>query len=174
MNELSSLRPTAPRARTIALLGLVVACVACDQGAKRLAVERLVPGERVSLLRDTVRLELAHNPGAFLSMGAALPETTRRRLFTFGAGLVVVGTLCVALHRRSSWRAAVAAALLAGGGAGNLWDRIATGGYVIDFLNAGVGPVRTGIFNVADVALIAGALLLLLPGRRAGGARSRP
>jgi signal peptidase II len=143
----------------------------------RRSLSRLRPGHEAARGRaprargDTVRLELAHNPGAFLSLGAALPERTRRHLFTFGAGLVVVGTLCVALHRRSSSRAALAAALLAGGGAGNLWDRLATGGYVIDFLNAGVGPVRTGIFNVADVALMAGALLLLLPRRRAGGAR---
>jgi signal peptidase II len=171
MDALPSPRPAAPRARTVALLGLVVACVACDQGTKRLAVEHLVPGERTSLVGDTVRLELAHNPGAFLSLGATLPESARRHLFTFGAGIVVAGTLCVALHRRSSRRMAVAAALLAGGGAGNLWDRIATGGYVVDFLNAGVGPVRTGIFNVADVALMAGALLLLLPRRRAGSAR---
>jgi signal peptidase II len=166
--------PSPPhRARTVALLALVVACVACDQGTKRIAVSYLVPGERLSLLGDTVRLELAHNPGAFLSMGGTLGESTRRLLFTWGAGLVALGALCVALHRGSRARTALAAALVAGGGAGNLWDRIASDGHVIDFLNAGLGRVRTGIFNVADVALMAAALLLVLPRRHAEAADSR-
>ena len=57
------------------------------------------------------------------------------------------------------------------GGLSNLVDRIAMGS-VIDFLNIGIGPIRTGIFNVADVAIMAGIALLLvdqyrLP-RRAG------
>jgi len=47
------------------------------------------------------------------------------------------------------------------GGVSNLVDRIAMG-RVIDFLNIGVGPVRTGIFNVADVAIMAGIGLLML------------
>lgn len=163
-----SSRPAASGLRRAALLGIVVACVACDQGTKRLAEARLSPGERVSLLGDTVRLELAHNPGAFLSLGAALPERVRSHLFTWGAGLVVLGALVVAFRARTSSRTAVAAALAGAGGLGNLWDRIATGGWVIDFLNVGVGPLRTGIFNVADVALMSAVAILLWPGERGG------
>jgi signal peptidase II len=58
---------------------------------------------------------------------------------------------------------AVALSLICGGGCGNLIDRIAHGGYVIDFLNVGVGGLRTGIFNIADMAIMAGALLMVLP-----------
>ena len=152
----------------MALLGIVVACVACDQGTKRLAEAHLSPGERISLLGDTVRLELARNAGAFLGLGAALPERVRAHLFGWGAGLVVLGALFVALRARTPSRMAAAAALAAGGGLGNLWDRIATGGWVVDFLNLGVGPLRTGIFNVADVSLVAAVALLLWPGARDG------
>jgi len=52
-------------------------------------------------------------------------------------------------------------ALLAGGGIGNLIDRVINDGRVADFVSLGLGPVRTGIFNVADVAVMAGAMLLL-------------
>jgi signal peptidase II len=152
----------------VALLGIVVACVACDQGAKRLAEAHLAPGERISLLGDTVRLELAHNAGAFLSLGSALPEHVRAYLFTWGVGLVVLGVLVAALRARTPPRTTVAAALAAAGGLGNLWDRIASGGWVVDFLNVGVGPLRTGIFNVADVFLTAAVAILLWPGERGG------
>jgi signal peptidase II len=50
---------------------------------------------------------------------------------------------------------------LAGGGLGNLIDRITNEGRVVDFVSLGLGPVRTGFFNVADVAVLAGAMLLL-------------
>ena len=53
-------------------------------------------------------------------------------------------------------------ALIVAGGLGNLYDRVFEGGAVTDFLNVGVGPLRTGIFNVADVAIVAGVLLMML------------
>jgi len=73
-------------------------------------------------------------------------------------------------------------ALFVAGGASNWVDRL-TDGRVVAFLNLGIGPIRTGIFNVADVALMAGLALLIVselrprrkPGRRedyAGDPRS--
>ena len=53
------------------------------------------------------------------------------------------------------------AALIVSGGAPNWIDRVATGS-VIDFLNVGIGPLRTGIFNVADVAILGGVGLVVL------------
>jgi signal peptidase II len=60
----------------------------------------------------------------------------------------------------------VALAGLAGGGFGNWMDRVLLGGVVVDFMNVGIGPVRTGIFNVADLAIMAGALFLAWPMKR--------
>ncbi|HEX8522706.1 MAG TPA: signal peptidase II, partial [Tepidisphaeraceae bacterium] len=51
--------------------------------------------------------------------------------------------------------------LVAAGGVSNLADRIAHGS-VIDFLNVGIGSLRTGIFNLADMAIMAGMAMLLL------------
>jgi signal peptidase II len=53
----------------------------------------------------------------------------------------------------------VSIALVVGGGVSNLIDRLRYGGYVVDFLNVGIGSLRTGIFNVADMAIMAGVLL---------------
>ena len=72
-------------------------------------------------------------------------------------------------HVRSEPPSSVSAlgvALFVAGGASNLLDRISYG-MVIDFMNVGVGPLRTGIFNVADVAIMLGAGLLLFERYRA-------
>ena len=60
----------------------------------------------------------------------------------------------------------VAVGLIAGGGLSNWIDRLAHGGFVTDFLSVGFGPVRTGIFNLADVAVVAGVVGVLRLSRR--------
>src|SRR5207249_7753307 len=52
-----------------------------------------------------------------------------------------------------------------GGGLSNLLDRVAYGGYVVDFINLGIGSLRTGIFNAADVAITVGVLLVVFGGQ---------
>ncbi len=163
-------RPRSRAARLAAVAFVLAACVACDRGTKELAEATLPLGQRHSFLADTLRLEHVRNPGAFLGLGAALPEGARAAVFTWGVALVTLGALAAAVGAavlpRGSTRTAVAAALVAAGGLGNLWDRFASGGLVTDFLNLGVGPLRTGIFNFADVALMVGLALVAWPERR--------
>ncbi|HET6437173.1 MAG TPA: signal peptidase II [Anaeromyxobacter sp.] len=144
-------------------VSVMAAVVLCDQATKVLARGLLLEGERHSYLGDVLRLELVRNPGAFLSLGAALPPAVRSAIFTWGVAVLVVGAAWVALFRRGPAALTVGAALVAGGGLGNLWDRLLGGGLVIDFLNLGLGSLRTGIFNAADVAILAGVAVLLLP-----------
>ena len=61
----------------------------------------------------------------------------------------------LARRRKSNDLAKFGLTLFVAGGASNWIDRIMRGS-VVDFLNVGVGPVRTGIFNVADVAIVLG------------------
>jgi signal peptidase II len=154
--------------RTLAVAVTISACFGCDHASKRVAVSFLPEARRVSLLGDVVRLELVRNAGAFLGAGAGLSEGTRTILFVWGNAALILGALAVALRSRTPSGVAMGAALVAGGGVGNLWDRATGAGLVIDFLNLGVGPVRTGIFNVADVAVMAGVVLLALRVRSAG------
>ncbi|MDP9089441.1 MAG: signal peptidase II [Pseudomonadota bacterium] len=123
----------------------------------------LIPGVTESLFADSLRLQLIENPGSFLSLGAALPEQLRFGLFTAAVALLLVGLLWLALFARLLGPARfVALALVAGGGMSNLIDRLLYHGRVTDFLNVGIGSLRTGIFNLADMAILAGALMLVL------------
>ncbi len=56
----------------------------------------------------------------------------------------------------------IAWSLVLSGGIGNLLDRLLHDGRVIDFMNVGIGSLRTGIFNVADVCIMIGISLVVL------------
>jgi signal peptidase II len=60
----------------------------------------------------------------------------------------------------------VALALLVGGGLSNWYDRLVNDGRVVDFMVLGIGRLRTGVFNVADIAIMLGIGLMLLGSRR--------
>ena len=156
------------RLATIAVV--LLGCVGCDQAAKQLVRDHIGVGTSQSFLGDTLRLTHAQNPGAFLGAGASLPPLVRAAIFQGVVGLIVLGLLCGAafMRRLDAWRV-VALTLLAASGLGNLIDRLAHGGLVTDFLNLGIGPLRTGIFNVADMAGLIGIAIFML--RPAGKAR---
>jgi len=131
--------------------------------SKSAARALLASGVTESLFADSLRLQLVQNPGAFLSLGDSLPEQLRFFFFIAAAAVLLIGLVCVSLFARRLRPARfVPLALIAGGGISNLIDRLEFDGRVTDFLNVGVGSFRTGIFNVADMAILAGALLLIL------------
>jgi signal peptidase II len=153
--------------RVTAIL-IIVATVALDQASKALARGLLEGRGRLSFLGDVFRLQLAQNAGAFLSLGANLPPGVRGAVLTWGVLALAAGAAFVALRHRGSLAVSAGAALVAGGGFGNLRDRLAANGIVTDFMNLGLGTLRTGIFNVADLAIVAGVVLLVLPHGSAG------
>lgn len=139
---------------------LVAGTVGCDGVTKRLAAERLAGLPTQSFFADTVRLSYAENSGGFLSLGDALPDWARTAVFTVATGVFLLALGAIAW--RSGWQRwrTVALSLFVAGGLSNWVDRLADG-TVVDFLNVGIGGVRTGIFNVADMAIMAGVMLLL-------------
>jgi signal peptidase II len=160
--------------RFIVVMLTLSCCVGCDQVSKSAARSMLHSGVTESLFADSLRLQLTQNPGSFLSLGASLPEQLRFTLFTAAVAVIVIGLVCAALFaRRLSTARFVALALAAGGGISNLIDRLLYDGRVTDFLNVGIGSLRTGIFNLADMAILAGALLFLLR-MRAGTSTPAP
>ena len=147
--------------RMFVVLAVVVSILACDQVTKKIATRQLAGRPRLSMIADSIRLEYAENRGGFLSVGTDLPDTVRRTIFNLGTA-ALLGCLGVWVGRRTiagGW--ALGPALLWAGGAGNLVDRIARGS-VIDFLNIGIGGLRTGIFNAADMAITAGLALVVV------------
>jgi len=142
----------------LTLLGLLIFTVGCDRVTKHMASSSLADGHSKSYLAETVRFEYAENSGAFLGLGANLPEWIRTGLFTIGTGVLLVAIAMFAWTHLAHTPAVFGLTLFAAGGASNLFDRIRYGS-VIDFMNVGVGPLRTGIFNVADLAILAGVIV---------------
>jgi signal peptidase II len=150
--------------RRVALIVLIVMTVGCDRVSKHFAARELAGEPRQSFLADTVRLEYAENTGAFLSFGDTWSPTARHGVFTIGTGLILCAMVVAAIRFRLSGPALVGLALYFAGGASNLVDRILRGS-VIDFMNVGVGPLRTGIFNVADMAILLGVVIFVFTHR---------
>jgi signal peptidase II len=146
-------------ARVLAIAGIVLSTIGCDRVTKQIASQQLARHPRLSMAGDSVRLEYAENRGGFLSIGSELPESLRTVIFSIGTS-ALLAWLGVWVCRRvlgGGW--AFGPALLWAGGVANVADRIARGS-VVDFLNLGVGGLRTGIFNAADVAITVGVVLV--------------
>ncbi len=154
-----------PKAARILVLALMFVTVGCDRVTKQLAAANLVGVVPVSYLGDTIRLEYTENAGAFLSLGENLPDWARTGVFVIGVGALLLAVAYLAIRHRWSGGLLIGAALMWAGGLSNLVDRIVRG-HVVDFINLGVGSLRTGIFNIADVAIITGVALILIESAR--------
>lgn len=142
------------------LVAVLVATIGCDRVTKRIATETLVDSAGHSFLADTIRVAYAENSGGFLSLGDGLPERGRTAIFVVASGMLLLAMLGAAIHLRWNGVSMLGVTFFFAGGASNWVDRVAHG-RVVDFLNVGVGSIRTGVFNVADVAIMLGLLLLL-------------
>lgn len=149
--------------KTVLILSLLLVTVGCDQVTKVIARDSLSETGPHLYLGGLVRLQAAENAGAFMSVGTHWPVFMR--LLVFQAG--VLGTLLLTVwllwRRRGTVLSTIGFSLVLAGGLGNLIDRVWKGS-VTDFLIVGLGPVTTGIFNVADMAIMLGLLLILWPG----------
>ncbi len=144
----------------IAVMGL---CIGCDQVSKNLAEQNLKSSSPRSYFGNVFRLQYAENTGAFLSIGSGLPEFARTWLFTILSGtLLILLFVYILVNRHFARKHVFALSLILGGGTGNLIDRILNDGRVVDFMNMGIGRLRTGIFNIADVVIMTGMALILL------------
>ncbi|MGK8524592.1 signal peptidase II [Nocardia asteroides] len=147
---------SAPPQRLRMLLVLAAVVLGLDLLTKTIAVAKLTPGDPVPIIGDFARLSLVRNPGAAFSMATGMTW-----LLTLVAAAVVVGVVRIGRTLRSlGW--AIGLGLVLGGALGNLMDRLfrAPGplqGHVVDFVAVGWWPV----FNVADSAIVCGAILLV-------------
>ncbi len=149
--------------RLLLLIFVVLACVGCDQTTKGYAERYLPASQSVQLLGVTVRLQVAHNHGAFLSLGANAPKSWRDAVLRAGIAVLLISlTIYAVVRPKSHWSTTLALSLMIAGGTSNLIDRYVNDGYVVDFINIGIGPLRTGIFNVADMVLVAGLTIWIL------------
>lgn len=141
-----------------------------DQWVKVQALVKL-SAESFRFGGDTAWLDVALslNPGAFLSLGAGLDPQVKQLIFIVGVGAVVVWATWWSLVRWVTTPLKAAAMyFIALGGASNLIDRVFRHGHVVDYLVLNLGPLHTGVFNIADIAIMVGAGVLLLAEIRKG------
>jgi signal peptidase II len=145
---------------TVTLYSAAVGAYLLDRLTKYLAVRFLAGKPPVQILRDVVQLRYTTNAGGAFGLFGGQPW-----LF-FGATLVVCAAIVVASARLSAGASALGLGLILGGALGNLTDRIIRGpgvsGHVVDFIDFHVWPV----FNMADSAIVVGALVILIAGLR--------
>jgi signal peptidase II len=137
-------------------LGLAVLVVVVDQVTKSWIAATLAPGASMSVVGDSLRLVNGQNNGALFGL-------FRDNAVIFGLISIVVVGLIVLYHARAgrSPYLSVALGLLLGGALGNMTDRLRLG-YVVDFVDAGIGSLRWYTFNVADAAISCAILMLIL------------
>jgi signal peptidase II len=144
------------RRRWPLFLGLAAAIVGADQATKLLVTGALAPGQSVDVIGETLRIVFGQNSGALFGL-------FKDNAAMFGlVSLVVVG-LIVAYHARAAGTLylTVTLGLLLGGAIGNMLDRLRLG-YVVDFVDVGIGSIRFYTFNVADSAISLAILLLFI------------
>jgi signal peptidase II len=155
--------------KDIVILFALLSLIGCDQATKSIARGELRASPPTVLLHGFIRLEYAENTGGFLSLGSDLPDQVRFMINVVMGAVLLAGTvfLFVRLRRLNHWK--LAGWLLALGGAGgNLVDRFINQGRVVDFLVLGAGEVTTGVFNIADVFILAGVFILVINSGRRG------
>lgn len=140
---------------TFALLGLGVAAI--DQASKALVLNTLSEGEILPIIGDWFRFKLLFNPGAAFSFG-----TSYTWVFTCIQIIFILGATLAARKLKDPWQI-FALALVAGGAAGNLIDRLFRApaffiGHVVDFISVG----SFAVFNLADSAITCGVVLYIL------------
>lgn len=146
--------------KILVLLLVAILVIGLDQATKQIAQAHLSARPPQSYLGDTVRLLYSENTGAFLGLGSDLPQWVRAWGLVAANSLLLLGVLVFLLRQEIAPLGVAAGGLLIAGGVGNIIDRVLNDGRVVDFMNIGIGPLRTGIFNVADLAIVAGVALM--------------
>ena len=143
-----------------ALFWPVIAAIATLDVVTKGIAERLLAPQRIphEVVGGWLRFTLVYNPGAAFGLNLGAQS---RWIFTglTLVALVILGRLFLSTARGDVPRT-MALALVCAGAIGNLLDRLRSGMGVVDFLDVGIGDARWPTFNVADMAVSVGAVLL--------------
>lgn len=141
---------------------IALAVLLLDQATKQIIIQSLRLGEGFPVISGYFDITFVLNPGAAFSFLATLSERVRNPFFIAISATAIV--LIVIYHTRFAHQhrlASFALALVLGGAAGNLVDRLRYG-VVVDFLDVHLHHLHWPVFNVADSAISVGVGLMLL------------
>jgi signal peptidase II len=148
--------------KKLLFLLFILVNVGCDQISKDIVRRSVEYGKRINLVEKNLILTKVENKGAALGLGQNLPPPAKEVLLNYVPLLFLVGMIVYGFReKRLALSIIIALAFVIGGGLGNLIDRFLFGS-VTDFFHVSFGFFKTGIFNMADVSVTFGALLILI------------
>jgi signal peptidase II len=133
-----------------------------DRITKLLAINQLQGEENISFFYNTIILKYVENTGAFLSVGTNWPDSLKYIALIIIPLLVCLYGLYYCAFKMEDKKQLIIIVSIIGGGIGNLIDRLFYNFHVVDFLNFGIGSLRTGILNVADMSVTFGVVFLAI------------
>lgn len=135
--------------------------VALDRLTKWMVSQNIMLHDSVDVIPGIFRLTHVQNQGAAFGLFSESPSEWKvAMLILFSVAALAVVSALLWKNGNAMNTTAIALSLVFGGALGNLWDRIADG-RVIDFLDFYLGSHHWPAFNIADSAIVVGALLLL-------------
>jgi signal peptidase II len=146
--------------KAVIFLGVLFGVLVLDISTKLLVQKYFFLYQQTEIIGDYVRFTYIYNPGA--AFGIHLGENSRviflvLSLLALGALVAMYWFTPVADRIRL-----IAIALICGGALGNLIDRVRSAQGVVDFIDVGIGTIRWPVFNIADIAVTTGAIVLAL------------
>jgi signal peptidase II len=147
--------------RIVLILLIITVNIGCDQFSKKMIKRSVLPYEAIHVLNDHLTVTRVENSGAFLSAGDSMSKASKQIFLTLIPIVTMILGLVYLFLKPVSGNMLVGLCFVIGGGVGNLFDRILYGS-VTDFLYLKFGIFQTGIFNMADVSIMAGMSVILL------------
>jgi signal peptidase II len=146
--------------KAVLFFAILTGVLALDVGTKIAVQSNFFLYQQVDIVGEYVRLTYIHNPGA--AFGISLGSYSREIFLVLS---IVALTALFGMYwftPPDDHTRLVSIALICGGAIGNLIDRVRSSAGVVDFIDIGVGTVRWPIFNLADMAVTSGAIILAL------------
>lgn len=149
--------------RIIIIITIILLNIALDQVTKFIAKEYIQGKGPIEVVGTVFILKYAENEGAFLSMGSELNPVVKLIFLSIIPFIILLLLLMYTVLKKNLPDVyAIGLSCIIGGGISNIYDRFAYSSSVIDFMNFGIGNLRTGILNFADLSIFAGALILII------------
>jgi signal peptidase II len=146
----------------ILILLLILFNIGCDQLTKIVVREHIDYDEQISVIKNHFTILKVENAGAFLSSGESLPVPVKFVFLSLLPLFILGYALYFLMVKRNLNRLLmVGTSCIIGGGLGNLYDRLVFGS-VTDFLHLDFIIFQTGVFNLADMSISLGVLLILI------------
>jgi signal peptidase II len=140
---------------------IAVLVIVLDRLSKWLVAGRITLHDSIPVLPGFFRLTHVQNSGAAFGLFAdSSSEWKVAILIMFSVLALAVVSALLWKNSHAMTTTAIGLALILGGAVGNLWDRLSSG-RVVDFLDFSVSGYHWPAFNVADSAIVVGALLLV-------------